>query len=69
MIDKSLLPPWESRRNGLGSPLGIETTISHINDRPFKRRNGLGSPLGIETYKMPYNKDDDQGGEMAWGAR
>ncbi len=40
-------------RNGLGSPLGIETPRGYHRCRSlFRRRNGLGSPLGIETQKF-----------------
>ncbi len=41
-----------SRRNGLYSPFGIETTmVAGVEENEKERRNGLYSPFGIETTR------------------
>src|SRR6266581_2545355 len=39
----------ETWLNGLGSPSGIETKTTNLNEARRSRLNGLGSPSGIET--------------------
>src|SRR6266516_2482361 len=55
-IAKQTVPKLQQRRNGLYSPLGIETIQWQKYQIPRVSRNGLDSPLGIETNVQPkYN--------------
>src|SRR6266581_3972679 len=57
------------RRNGLGSPFGIETILPTVIGVFIVSRNGLGSPFGIETfYSSLVILQENQVG-MAWEAR
>ena len=58
------------RRNGLGSPFGIETRPAVAQEDPDHRcRNGLGSPFGIETARFVAFVPSSSLVGMAWEAR
>src|SRR5713101_8247874 len=56
-------------RNGLGGPVGIETSLEVSHSLLLCWRNGLGGPVGIETLQSRLGYRLEPLGEAAWAAR